>query len=155
MLSKPVSRAAFVLAKLVSQLAGFVSLAVVLPSAIFYAQNFLLWGSFAPLLPFAGSVLMVVLHVLFYLALALMLGTFFRGSGAVAGVAVGGLLAGLLAQDRVGKLSLVMPWKLPSIAALSAQQPLPLAVYVPVVATACWVALFIAVALWRFGREEF
>lgn len=62
-------------------LAGFVTLAVVLPSVIFYAQNFLLWGSFPTPLAFAASVLIVVWHVLAYLALALMLGTMFRGRG--------------------------------------------------------------------------
>jgi ABC-2 type transport system permease protein len=154
-LSKPIARPAFVLAKLAAQLVGFVSLAVLLPSAIFYGQSVLLWGSFPPLLLFAGSVLVLALHVVFYLALTLMLGTFFRGSGSVAGLAVGGLLVGLLAQEHVGKLSAILPWKLPALAALFTQQPLPRTTLVPVAATACWAALFIAVAVWRFGREEF
>lgn len=154
-LSKPVAREAVVLAKLVAQLAGYTSLAVVLPAAIFYAQSLILWGAFPPLLPFIGGVLVTIVHVLFYLALTLMLGTCFRSSGPVAGVAVGVLLGGLLAQEQVGKLIFVMPWKLPNIAALGSQQPLPLGTLVPVAATVGWIVLFIAVALWRFAREEF
>jgi ABC-2 type transport system permease protein len=158
-MSKPVSRRAFVLAKLVGQATGFLSLAVVLPSVIFYGQCLILWGRLPNPVAFLGSVLIVMLHVLFYLALTLMLGTLFRGSGPVAGMALGGLLGGMFVQERSAKLAVVMPWELPDIAGLLQSplitEPLLRTLALPIVATAGWGALFIAVALWRFEREQF
>ncbi len=164
-MSKPVRREVFVLAKLVAQAVSFLSLAVAIPSAIFYGQSRILWGSFPDPLAFVGSVLLVALHVLFYLALTLMLGTFFRGSSAVAGIALGALLGGYVAQERLKRLASAMPWDLPDIAALitngipldAPAVPLaaPVLLTIPIVATAIWTALFVAVALWRFARDEF
>ncbi len=154
-MSKPVRREVFILAKLAGHAVSFLSLAVVLPSAIFYGQSLILWGSSLDPGRFAGSVLVVLLHVLCYLALSLMLGTFFSGSGPVAGIAVGGLLGGLVAQERLKTLVVVMPWELPDIAALMATGAPLTRVTLPIVATALWVVLFVAVALWRFRRDEF
>jgi len=55
-LSKPVSRGAFVLAKFVAYAIGFVSLALVVPSAIFYGQSVFLAGRAPELAPFLGGV---------------------------------------------------------------------------------------------------
>ncbi len=154
-MSKPVRRDVFVLAKLVAQAVSFLSLAVVIPSAIFFGQSRILWGSSPDPVRFAGSVLVVLLHVLCYMALSLMLGTFFRGSSPVAGIAVGGLLGGLVAQERLKKLAVVMPWELPDIAALFATGAQLTRVTLPIVATALWAVLFVAAALWRFRRDEF
>jgi hypothetical protein len=105
---------------------------------------------------FVGAVLLVMLHVLFYLSLTLALGTFFRGSGSVAGVAVGMLLLGLGAQDNVGRLAEVLPWKLPALAGLVATHQ-SVAKVLPLTATAALasIGLLVATALWRFKREEF
>ena len=155
-LSKPVSRSAFVLAKLVAQALAFLSLSVVLPSSIFYAQSVLLWGTLPNPAVFVGAVLLAMLHVLVYLSLTLALGTFFRGSGSVAGVAVGVLLLGLGAQDNVGRLAEVLPWKLPAIAGLVAtHEPVAKVLTLPVTAALASIALLVATALWRFKHEEF
>src|ERR671932_2261447 len=71
---------------------------------------------------FVGSVLLLVLHVLFYLALTLLLGTLVQSSGPVAGIALGSLLGGLMVQDRLAQLARVMPWVLPGAAGLHATQ---------------------------------
>ncbi len=155
-MSKPVSRAAFVLAKLVAHSLTFLLLAVVLPSAIFYAQSLLLWGALPDPVAFAGATLLVMLHVLFYLSLTLALGTFFRGSGPVAGVAAGVLLLGAAAQERVGRLAAVLPWKLPALAGLVAtHEPVATVLPIPVGAALASIGLLVAVAVWRFQREEF
>jgi ABC-2 type transport system permease protein len=154
-MSKPVHRDVFVLAKLAAQAVSFLSLAVVLPSAIFFGQSRILWGLAPHPVLFVMSVLVVLLHVLFYLALTLMLGALFRGSGPVAGIGVGVLLGGLMAQERLSLLAPAMPWELPDIAALTAVGA-PLArVGMPIAATALWTVLFVVVALWRFRRDEF
>lgn len=155
-LSKPVARPAFVLAKLVAHTLALLALAVALPSAIFYMQSVLLWGAVPDPAAFTGAVLLVMLHVLVYLSFTLALGTFFRGSGPVAGVAAGVLLLGLAAQDHVGRLAEVLPWKLAPLAGLvatheSVGKVLPL----PVTAALACIGLLVAAALWRFTREEF
>ena len=104
---------------------------------------------------FVGSVLLLVLHVLFYLALTLLLGTLVQSSGPVAGIALGGLLGGLMMQDRLAQLGQVMPWKLPGAAGLHATQVAGVKWALPAIATAIWIGLFIAAALWRFRQEEF
>jgi ABC-2 type transport system permease protein len=76
-LSKLVSRSAFVLAKFVAYAMGFVSLAIVLPSAIFYGQSLLLAGRPPELAIYLAGVGLTVIHTLFYLALTLLLGTLF------------------------------------------------------------------------------
>jgi hypothetical protein len=39
--------------------------------------------------------------------------------------------------------------------AMLAMQGLPLPTTTPIYATAIWIVIFVGVALWRFGREEF
>jgi hypothetical protein len=51
---------------------------------------------------------------------------------------------------------LALPWTLKdSAVGLALGSALPPVWIIPVVATALWTALFLALALWRFGREEF
>jgi hypothetical protein len=50
----------------------------------------------------------------------------------------------------------ITPWLLPDIAAaLTLGTPLPSIWFVPIVAVIGWIVVMTAVALWRFGREEF
>jgi hypothetical protein len=39
--------------------------------------------------------------------------------------------------------------------AMLAMQGQPLTSVTPIIATATWIIIFVAVAVWRFGREEF
>lgn len=155
-LSKPVSRTAFVLAKLVGHALGFVALAVALPSLVFYGQSALLWDHLPPLVPFLLANLLTLLYLLFYLALTLMLGTLFGARGPVIAIALGFLLAGQPMRSVLPQLAQVMPWALPDLAtALAMGQPVAANAFLPIAGTALGAIVFIAVALWRFGREEF
>jgi ABC-2 type transport system permease protein len=156
-LSKPVSRSAFVLAKFVAYAFGFVSLAIVVPSAIFFGQSLLLAGRAPELAPFLAAVGIMVVHTLFYLALTLLLGTLFNTRGPISGVAMGVLFAGFLPPNLLPQAAmLVLPWTLKdSAVGLVLGSALPPVWIIPVVATALWTVLFLALALWRFGREEF
>jgi hypothetical protein len=73
----------------------------------------------------------------------------------VAGIALESLLGGLMMQDRLEQLAQVMPWKLPGAAGLHATQVAGVKWALPGIATAIWIGLFVAAALWRFQREEF
>lgn len=156
-LSKPVSRSAFVLAKFLAYAVSFVSLAIVVPSAIFYGQSLVLAGRAPELAPFLAGVGIMVLHTLFYLALTLLLGTLFNTRGPIGGIAMGVLFVGFLPPSLVPQIAmLALPWTLKdSAVGLALGSALPAVWPVPVVATALWIILFLGVALWRFGREEF
>ena len=109
-LSKPVSRSAFVLAKFLAYAVSFVILALLLPSAIFYGQSLLLAGRAPELAPFLAAVGIVVIHTLFYLALTLLLGTLFNTRGPISGVAMGVLFAGFLPPNLLPQAAmLVLP----------------------------------------------
>jgi ABC-2 type transport system permease protein len=156
-LSKPVSRGAFVLAKFVAYTLGFVSLAVLLPSTIFYAESQVLAGYVPELVGFLSAVGIMIVHTLFYLALTLLLGTVFSTRGPISGVAMGVLFAGFLPPNLIPQAAqLVLPWTLKNSAVgLALGSPLPAEWIIPVIATVLLTALFLGMALWRFAREEF
>ncbi len=156
-LSKPVARSAFVLAKFVAYATGFVSLATLVPSAIFYGESLALTGHAPALAALLAGVGVTVVHTLFYLALTLLLGTLFDTRGPIAGIAMGLLFTGFLPPNLLPQAALLaLPWTLrDSAAGLVLGSTLPAVWPIPVVATALWTVLFIGVALWRFGREEF
>ena len=156
-LSKPASRSAFVLAKMLSHSLAFLSLPLILPSLVFYGQSQMLWSQTPSLSPFLTGWLVMALHMLFYLSFTLMLGTLFNARGPVSAIGLGLLFGGLVLSNILpGWLTLIFPWKLSELAPLLAlEQPLPPIWPIPVIATAVWTVVFIAIALWRFGREEF
>ena|SRR5215211_290850 len=156
-LSKPVSRSAFVLAKFVAHAVSFLTLATLVPSAIFYGQSLLFAGRAPELAQFLAGVGIAVLHTLFYLALTLMLGALFDTRGPIGGIAMGVLFAGFLLPNLLPQAAvLAFPWMLKDLTVgLVLGSALPAVWPIPVIATALWTALFIGVALWRFGREEF
>jgi ABC-2 type transport system permease protein len=156
-LSKPVARSAFVLAKFLAYAIGFVSLATLLPSAIFYGQSLFLAGQAPELTVLLAGVGIMVLHTLFYLALTLLLGTLFNTRGPISGIAMGVLFVGFLPPNLIPQVAmLALPWTLKeSAVGLVLGSELPTVWIIPVIATVLWTALFLGVALWRFGREEF
>ena len=106
------------------------------------------------------------LNLFFYLTLALMLSTFFNARGPVLGIAVVVAWSGpmqFVTQPLLKYapwLSSILPWRLlmqvgnrEALAGfLAVGYRLP--TVTPIVATALWCVLFVAVSLWRFSREE-
>jgi len=155
-LSKPASRSAFVLAKLFANSGALLVLAVLVPSAVYYAETLAFFGLAPGPAALAAAVGLLALHLLFYLALTLALGTFFSGRGAVMGIGIGLIVAGMILGGALGPLAQVLPWPLMSFArSLVLGSPLPADWLMPVAATATWIVGLTAAALWRFGREEF
>lgn len=155
-LSKPLTRPAFLLSKLLVSGLSFVFLAVVIPTVLFFLQT--LWHALSQpeLGPFLAAILLHVQHLLFYLALTLTLGTFFASRGPVSGVAIGFLFAGFILPNVFPTTLEWLPWGLPELSATVALgRPLPVIWYLPVVTTVLWTLLCVLVALWRFEREEF
>lgn len=172
-LSKPVRRPAFVLAKLVALGLGLLVTGVVLPGVIAFFQ--LRANGLSQLLSaphWAEAMGLIYLSILFYLTLALMLATLFHGRGPVLAITLMILLAGLmpwsygLVDKHAPWLVAVLPWDLlmsgsgtplgvglPLTALVALGQPLP--TVTPIIGTAVWCVLFVVAAIWRFGREEF
>ncbi len=157
-MTKPISRRAFVLAKLAAHTIGMLVVLILLPGLVAYVL-LTIAGGFS-LLIFAAALAVMALHTFFYLALTLMMGTLTTNRSAVLGVALGTLLGGLvllnvLAMSPVAFLVWVSPWILSQVTQVIAEgPPVPVAMLVPIAATAAWCALLVAIALWRFKRLE-
>lgn len=156
-ISKPVSRASFVLAKLVGHGTGFLVTALVVPTVVFTVETSVLLSRMPAVGPLAAGESIAALAVLFYLALTLALGTMFNGRGPVAGIGIGLLLAGVFFKGMLPPaIVYATPWLLGDVAgALATGGPLQPHWYVPVVVTGVAAIALVLVALWRFAREEF
>ncbi|RIK29025.1 MAG: hypothetical protein DCC56_14275 [Anaerolineae bacterium] len=156
-ISKPVSRSAFILAKTFAYAIGFLVTAILIPSTIFFFTVRALVPVQLPLIPFLYGVGIVILGQLFYLALTLMLGTFYNSRGPIAGIGIGFIMTGLLLKGFIPMQVLIAtPWPLPDISAgLALGTSLPSIWPIPIIATAIEIAVITVLALWRFGKEEF
>jgi len=156
-LSKPVSRASFVISKLAAHALAYLVIIPVIQGAVAYAIISAASGAPLALLPFVAGMLLVYLNLLFYITLTLMLGTLFEQRGGVIGIglaiALGYQIYLLIAPWSAN----VMPWGLimEGGTAGSIMQGQTPATFLPVIATCLWCVLFTAVALWRFGKAEF
>ena len=156
-MSKPASRAAFILAKTLAYAIGYGITAIIIPSAIFIITMRQLIPVQLALMPFIAGVALAALGQLFYLTLTLMLGTFFSSRGPIAGIGIVFIMTGLLLNGFIPfQVLIVTPWPLPDVAAgLALGTELPSVWPVPIIAVAVWIVVMTAVALWRFEREEF
>lgn len=153
-LSKPVSRPAFVLSKFVAIALALLVAALVIPSLIAYGA--LSWeaGRALDAWAFIAAVGIIALGLLWYLAFTLMLGTLVTQRGVVLAVPLVSIVAGDLLIAAWGSFGELGPWLLGRIALLVAQGG-PLLSPWPLLTTALASAAFLAVAIWRFEREEF
>ena len=156
-MSKPASRSAFILAKILAYAIGYWITAIIIPATIFIITVRLLIPISLSLMPFLAGVAVVVLSQLFYLTLTLMLGTFSNSRGPIAGIGITFILTGMLLKGLIPlPIMMVSPWPLSDVAAgLALGTPLPPIWPVPIVATGSLILVMTAVALWRFEREEF
>ncbi len=153
-LSKPVARNAFVLAKFVAYGLAMLVLALALPGLVAYAALSLEAGAPLDVVRFATGVGMLALGLLWFLALTLMLGTLTSARGIVLTVPLILLVAGDMLIMLWPTLAELGPWMVGRMALLVAEGG-PLLSPWPLASTALGTAAFLAVALWRFGREEF
>jgi ABC-2 type transport system permease protein len=160
-LSGPVSRAAFVLSKLIGNAIGFLFTVILLQGPIAYLQLSLSEASLLPVSPFVVALSIHSLYLLFYLSLTLMLGAFFNTREPVLGVALTIAVISLMDLGRslgglVSWAPRLTPEMLPNLAALAIQgEALPADWSVSIVAMSLYALLFVALAIWRFNREEF
>lgn len=162
-LSKPVTRSAFVISRLLGNTLGIVLTSTLVPGLLVY----LTFGVFTPLgwlppLGFLAGVLVFALQVVFWATLTLMMGTFSESTAGVIAVPIALYFAlwfipGLVPSlNKVNPLILTFsdPAIMPSIAQ-SLMSGTPVDSWLQVIVTAVLCVTFIAVAIWRFNRQEF
>ena len=161
-LSKPVSRTAFVVSKLIAHTVGVLTTMVLFPSVVAYVQMSLAGESWLSPLRFLGGMAVLGSYQLFYLTLTLMLGTLFNHRAPVIGIPLALAFGQSMLLSAVPLLGKILPWTLivpleeqghaiaeAVILGISASSMLPLA------STLVLTAVFIVVSLWRFERQEF
>jgi ABC-type transport system involved in multi-copper enzyme maturation permease subunit len=159
-LSNPVSRSSFIFSKLIGHGWAMFIILVVVQSLVVYLQLALKAGTYYNPLPFIYAIGVMCLFLLFFLALALMLGTLFDSTGPVIGIPIALLIGMNLLPQILGGLApwlvLVLPISLTDLAiAIAAAQSLPANWYFPLISTGVLIVIFIALAIVRLGREEF
>jgi len=162
-LSKPVTRPAFVLSKVVANSLGVIVTMVIVPSLVGFVVFYLTKHFTMDLLNLLATMSVIFISHFFFLSLTLMLGTFFSARGPVIGIPLGILF---LQQNIIGILPIlrfVLPWNLVIPSGNESALVISLMLGVPVqsehLTTLALIALesiiFILVALWRFNQEEF
>jgi ABC-2 type transport system permease protein len=161
-LSKPVSRPAFIIAKLLANSLTVLVVMVVVPGLVAYPLiSIALGGLFNPLLFLAGLGV-IWLTLLWYLTLTLMLGALLKSRGAVIGIALALLFAQQYIIGLIPALKVALPWTLtmPLNNTNGALLPMllqsrPVASFLPqVLIIGLEIVLFVVLAVWRFTKEE-
>jgi ABC-2 type transport system permease protein len=160
-MSAPVSRSAFILAKLVAYALGFFVTIILVQGLVAYVQLSLSDGSPLPLAPYLGILALLSLYLFFYLSLTLMLGTIFGSRGPVLGIAIAVAIGSMLSIGNVFAsflpwIVVVLPEAIPGILTFLVQgEALPDVWPIPIILMSVYSLLFIALAIWRFKHEEF
>jgi len=163
-LSKPVARTAFVVSRLVVNSIAILLTSVIVPGVILY----LTLGLFSDIgwlspIGFAAALLMVSIHTFFWIAFVLMMGTLLESSGGVIGVSMVVFFAFWYGPALIPPLIYISPLllifspapdQLNSLAG-SFMTGEPVFSWLPLIATVIFCVIFIAVAIWRFNRQEF
>ena len=162
-LSKPVTRQAFLLSKLISNSLGVIVSMIVAPSIVGYILISIDQQSLLNPIGFLECMLIFFIVDFFFLSLTLMLGVLFSNRAPVIGIP---LAVVLLQQNLIGLIP-SLRFILPSTLTFPMENSNPLAIslilHTPVqqeqwlilamILFEC--VLFVGVSLWRFNREEF
>ncbi len=163
-LSKPVTRTAFVVSRLVVNSLAILLTSVIVPGVILYI-TLGLFSDFGWLSPFGyiAALLMFSLHTFYWIALVLMMGTLSESSSVVIAVPIAlyfafwmgsGLIPGLIYISPLLLTFSPDPDNISSVAA-SLISGEPVFSWLPVILTAVVSVVFIVVAILRFNRQEF
>ncbi len=156
MLSKPVSRTAFLLAKMIGHTVGFALFGCLVPCVAFVIESSLLGAPVPPLPALAGAAGLWIVHLLVYVTLTVSLGAVFGARGPVAAIGTGLLLTGQFFGGMVPLSVLTfLPWILPKAAdAVAHGQAFPVPPAVVVAAALGLVVASAGIGLWRLNRQE-
>lgn len=156
MLTKPVSRRATILGKLLANGKFLLLFLILIPAIITYGMISLKMGGLFPVFPYLAGLGIMILHSFFYMSLTLMLGTLINSRIAILGISAGLLLGGSILSSLFDFLMFVSPFSLSSLATLVADSKAvaPQVLVLPIVSTVFWSVLFLVVAVYKFERME-
>jgi ABC-type transport system involved in multi-copper enzyme maturation permease subunit len=159
-LSKPVSRPAFVISKLIPNSVGVVTSMALMPTLVAYLLIGLISGGWAAPLNLAAVIAIISLNLIFFLTMTLMLGALTDSSAAVIAIPLAFAFTQQYLAGLLPFLKTYLPWGLfipmvegqptPTMAIITGQPPDLQAVWF----TAICCILFTAVAIWRFDKTE-
>jgi ABC-2 type transport system permease protein len=161
-LSKPVSRIAFILSKLIANGAGIAVSMVFAQGLIAYLISRFMMNFDLPLSGFLAALVAHFVNILFFMTLTLMLGTIFEHTGPVIGIPIAFLFAQNLSLSFVPSLAYFVPWtlampangdKFPSIA-MNLMTGTHVPTYLPLYVALAAIVLFSGLSLWIFQRQE-
>jgi ABC-2 type transport system permease protein len=163
-LSKPVTRTAFVVSRLVVNSVAILLTSVIVPGVMLYI-TLGLFSDIGWLSPFGfiAALLMVSLHTFYWLALVLMMGTLVESSGVVIGVPMALFFFFWMGTGMAPALIYISPLLLTFSPAPEQMNALsvsfmtgePVFSWLPLISTIVFCFIFIAVAIRRFNRQEF
>ncbi len=162
-LTKPVTRTAFVVSRLVVNSIAILLTSVIVPGVIFYVTLGLFSdvGWLSPL-GFMAGLSMILLHTFYWIALVLMMGTLSDSSSAVIAVPMTLFFVFWMGPGMVPALIYVSPLLLTSspgpemnALAVSFMTGEPVFSWLPLISTIVSCVVFIAIAILRFNRQEF
>ena len=161
-LSKPVSRTAFVVAKLIAHSVSVLITMTLLPGFVAYLQISLAGDTWLNPITFAGGLGVIWLYQMFFLTLTLMLGVLFEQRAAVISIPLALAFGTQMLISVVPASQYVLPWRLAvgvenetmSVieSVISGTAPFS---WMPVLAVAGFVVVFTAVSIHQFHSEEF
>jgi ABC-2 type transport system permease protein len=161
-LSKPVSRPAFVLAKLVANGLSVLVTTVFIPGLVAYPMLSRVMGGLLNPLLFLAGLGVIWLALLWYLAFTLMLGALLKSRGAVIGIALAVTFFQQYLLGFLPQLKIALPWTLTApvsdvneVVVPLLLQGKPVAAFLPqLIIIFAEIVLFVVLAVWRFRKEE-
>jgi len=162
-LSKPVTRTAFVVSRLIVNSIAILLTAVIVPGVVF----FITLGLFSDLgwlspFGFISALVMISLNMFYWIALVLMMGTLSDSSSVVIAIPITLFFTFAYGPGMVPQLIYISPLML-SFSPAGQINPLtisfitgePVFSWLPLISTAVSSVIFSAVAIWRLNRQEF
>lgn len=162
-LSKPVTRTAFVVSRLVGNTIGIFLTEVLIPGVVTYLTIGIFTSlGWLPPLNYLAGIAVLSLSAFFWLTLTLMAGTLFEASGGVIAIPMGLYFAMWMLPTVITPLMYITPviltvgpegdFKGVSTALMLGESPFS---WIPVISAVIFSAIFIFVAIRRFNRQEF
>jgi len=154
-LSKPASRFAFILSRLLASIFSMLITMIVVPGLGAFLLFYLYEPGVISPLALAKAQSVIALHTFFYLALTLLLSATLENRSAVLGIPLALALGGSFLP--LGQLVRFTPLQLSQVSVSYAlnNDALGSIGTTMIVATAVWSLLFVIATLWRFERVEF
>ena len=162
-LSKPVTRTAFVVSRLVVNSIAILLTAVIVPGVVLYITLGLSIDlGWLPPLGFTAALVMISLNMFYWIALVLMMGTLSDSASVVIAIPITLFFTFAYGPGLIPPLIYISPLMLAfnlsdriiplTVSFISGE---PVFSWLPLISTAVFSVIFIAVAIWRFNRQEF